>query len=477
MRKLVIIGIDGMDFDLYDKWKDELPNLRKLQTQGLGKPLESVYPPDSICAWTTIFTGLDPSEHGLLYTINYLNNNADIQIDNSAFKGKTFWDKLSVQDKRVCIVNPFLAYPPWKVNGSMISGPVFIDGTNKSYPDEIKYEYTLPEMGGIIDFPTEKSILQFYERTVKSTNDLTNFGLEILKKEPWDLFFITFLTLDRIKHFLWRYQDENDPTYPGLNNLNNSIKNFYILFDKIIGHFEASISSDTNLIVISDHGHQRRCYRIINLNEFLRIKGFLIPSIRSNKIINKYYLIEKLKSLVLKSISKFKIEDFASKLIKYIPYKNELKKSTFSIDFDESFAFLDIEFSGKNPSCGIRVNKKLIEEKGMDYELVRNNIIIDISELTDSETNKKVVKWIKKREEVYSGKYIDRFPDILVELNENYGVDFSLYDKLIVNSVTHRKISGGHRTYGVLFSKNKLEINKTQFNLLDISPVILSHFA
>jgi Uncharacterized conserved protein len=72
------------------------------------------------------------------------------------------------------------------------------------------------------------------------------------KKEQWDLFFISFLTLDRVKHFMWRYQDPNDPTYPGPNPFERSIKDFYVLFDTIIGEYRAIAGQDTRIM-----GHQR----------------------------------------------------------------------------------------------------------------------------------------------------------------------------------------------------------------------------
>jgi predicted AlkP superfamily phosphohydrolase/phosphomutase len=453
VNKLVIIGIDGMDYDLYKKWENELPNLKRLNDDGISVPLESIYPPDSICAWTTIFTGKDPSEHGLLYSINYLDANKKLDIDNSAFKGITFWDDASNSGKKVCIINPFLAYPSWPVNGAMFSGPVFIDGKVESYPNDEKLKYDLPEMGGIVDFPTKKTLSEFYNNTKKSTVKLSDFGQTLLKREKWDLFFITFLTLDRIKHFLWRYQDKEDPTYPGKNPFEDSIKNFYKLFDDIIGKYLSIIDSETNLMIISDHGHKRRSYRILNLNEYLRQKGYLISKIKKFRYFDFKFWIEKIKNLVLRLTVLTNMEDSVSKLIRFIPHKKSLKKSTFATDFNESYAYTDLEFAGKNPYCGIRINKNIIEKNNLNYDEFVQKLISDLLQIIDKKENIKIIKWVKKREEVYSGKYLDRFPEILIQLNENYGVDLSLYNGLISNSVSHRKISGGHKYSGVLFLK------------------------
>lgn len=451
MKKVVLIGIDGMDFNLFERWQDDLPNLKKIYREGTGRPLESIFPPDSISAWTTIFTGLDPSEHGLLYSIDYLSADKTLSVNTDPFRDKTFWDTLGRSGKRVCVVNPFMAYPPWEVNGVMVSGPVFISGSVTSFPPEIAGHGDLPEMGGIVDFPSKKDLGSFYEKAKQSTRDLAEYGLKLFQKERWDLFFISFLTLDRVKHFMWRYQDPNDPTYPGPNPFEQSIKEFYVLFDTIIGEYSAIAGQDTRVMVISDHGHQKRCYRIINMNEFLRRKQYLKANIPQRKYFSIKYWIEKSKSKALHFISDHNLEDYAKKIIKYIPRKSDLKKSSYITSFENSYAFTDIKFSGKNPNAGIRLNRTKIERDHLVYEEVRERVMRDIEELRDPAGNHSVVSWVKKREDLFGGKYIERYPDILIQLEGNYGVDFELFGDLFSNSVTHKKISGGHTKYGVLF--------------------------
>ena len=72
--KVVLLGFDGMDYDLTKEMIDKglLPNLKKLSENGSFAPLLSVFPPDSIPSWITTYTGLDPSDHGILEHVNYL---------------------------------------------------------------------------------------------------------------------------------------------------------------------------------------------------------------------------------------------------------------------------------------------------------------------------------------------------------------------------------------------------------------------
>ena len=95
MSKVVIIGIDGLDPFLIERWRDVLPNFKSMYNKLSEIIIESTFPPDSICAWASIFTGENPAEHGLIESIDYLSNNRKAKNnDNSShIKGRTFWDK------------------------------------------------------------------------------------------------------------------------------------------------------------------------------------------------------------------------------------------------------------------------------------------------------------------------------------------------------------------------------------------------
>lgn len=103
VRKLMILGIDGMDWDVIVRYKDKLPNLYDLMQKNNKPHLRSVFPADTTPAWSTIYTGLDPSEHGIINFVNVgakQNTYKPLTFDDSAFKGRTFWDVLNSRDFR-----------------------------------------------------------------------------------------------------------------------------------------------------------------------------------------------------------------------------------------------------------------------------------------------------------------------------------------------------------------------------------------
>ena len=445
MSKIAIIGIDGLDPLLLSRWRDVLPNFASLFDAGSDISVKSTFPPDSICAWASIYTGENPAEHGLIESINYLDDKKSKEdIDRSEhFRGKTFWDLAGNEGKSVCVINPFIAYPSWKVNGIMVSGPVFEGGDISTYPEDISEKYKFPPIGGIVDFPEEKDLGEFFERTVKVTEELADVGLQIYKDHRPDLYFLTFLTLDRMKHFFWRFTDKDDVYYPGKNPHEDSIKDFYVILDGIIGKFRDAIDEETVIMVLSDHGHRRRCTKCLNLNEILRQKGYLETVAKGASGAIKQ-VVERAKVFTVSSLAKLDLQDWIYRIAKFIPNRKALKKSTYLIDSAGSAVTLS-NLCGTNPYGGLDIRPGSDGE----YEDLREKVIGELMDLNDS-LGVDAVKWAGKKEDLYSGRNDKRLPDVLFELHEEYGVGMDLFCDLITENFTHKKISGGHKIEAVL---------------------------
>jgi predicted AlkP superfamily phosphohydrolase/phosphomutase len=66
-RRVVIIGFDGMDPALTERWMAEgkLPRLAALAREGAFRRLQTTHPPLSPVAWSSFMTGVHPARHGI----------------------------------------------------------------------------------------------------------------------------------------------------------------------------------------------------------------------------------------------------------------------------------------------------------------------------------------------------------------------------------------------------------------------------
>ncbi|MDO8610499.1 MAG: alkaline phosphatase family protein [bacterium] len=478
-KKIIVIGIDAFDFNQLTLFKENLPNFTKLQKINPDIRMTSVFPPDSIPAWGSIYTGLNPAEHGAINFMDAKDDKSKINFRDlhKYYKGRTFWDKASEQGKKVCIMLPFSIYPPWQVNGVMVCRTLDVvneDFPLKTYPEDIYEKFGLSDFNVNLfhGFPSKRNLKKYIESMRKRTEAEAKLGLRFLEKYDADLYFIYFSALDAIQHTFWNYYDEKHPDYPGENPYKNIIKDFYVLFDKILGDYLNRIDDDTSVIVISDHGHGMRPVNLVNINEILRLKGYLHP-VKKSKIENPFNQKEKIKKSLSNVIATFGLGNFTLKLLsKFTLWKKVLASPSY-IDFNRTVAYVsDLSGIKSYSQGGIIINKDV---DGVEYENIRNKIIGELKEIIDPKTGRNLMKWIVKREELYEGKYLNRYPDILFELESDYGVGWSIYDSIIGKSSMSSFQPGSHMKDSPIFLVSKLGgiYIKKNILLMDIGDIIL----
>lgn len=474
LSRIVIIGIDGFDWPLTQSLMPEMPTVSGLSRDGYAGEMTSIFPPDSIPSWISIFTGMDPSEHGVLETIDYFKSDVkDFALETGAFEGKTFWDAAGRMGKKVIVVNPLLAYPPWEVNGIMASGPVFISGRSMMNTGGIPTDRDVPPLGGIVDFPDKGELPSFAEKTKFETSRIVGFTADLMRSNPWDLVFVSLLTMDRIFHFFWRYFDERDPTYPGENELMNVIPSFHTFLDGCIAELAGAAGDDSIIMVVSDHGHAMRPTNLFNLNQLLLDNGLLESRVGGSKLLSPRYHLERAKNLALETLHRLDMEDLAYRVAHLLPWTRKLKKGDFLTEPSKNIATAS-QFGGTNPFGGIDINRERCRVSEMDYEGLRDRLINLLLE-TKSDDGEPYFLWARRREEIYNGPFIDKFPDVLYEMNYKYGTNWSLHLPLVTVNPRHKKISGGHRKNSVLITGplNGWELRKEAVSPLNIKRTVL----
>jgi len=178
--KLVILGFDGMDPDLLEKWMEEgqLPNIAKLADQGEFRTLETTHSPESPTAWASFATGVNAGKHNIYDFLvrdpnTYLPDLGMVRREPPRFLfsyfpiagpevrsmrgGTSFWVTAGAAGVRSTILTVPMTFPPEEIPaGRMLSGLPLPDirdtmGTFSYYATDLsRYEEGSTEMGGTL---------------------------------------------------------------------------------------------------------------------------------------------------------------------------------------------------------------------------------------------------------------------------------------------------------------------------------------
>ncbi len=251
-RQIVVIGLDGTPFSfLTDEIEaGNLPHMGALASRGQLARMETEIPTISSVAWASFMTGVNPGEHGIFGFTDRKPGSWDLYFPNySHLRAEPFWDAISREGGRCCVLNVPSTYPARSLNGVLVSGFVAPSLERAVYPAEA-YDY-LSRSGYRIDVDAAKGresldlLLEDLHETLEKRREAM---FHFWGQERWDFFMNVFTGTDRLHHFFWRHYEEDVPVYK------NEFMRYYRRLDEIIGEFVSEIPADAALFMLSDHG-------------------------------------------------------------------------------------------------------------------------------------------------------------------------------------------------------------------------------
>ena len=394
--KTFVLGIDGVPHSFLNKYFEDgkMPFLAEFSKKNQAKKMNSVYPTISSVAWTSYMTGTNPAGHNIFGFIDRIPNPLQMTINTGADrKAKTFFENLSEQGKKIISINVPMTYPPFKVNGILVSGFLCPDIEKVSYPKDF-CEY-LKNKNYCIDvdaFIARESKQVFIRKILDTLDKRFEIAFDLMDKEKWDFFQLHIMETDRLFHFFWD-SIENRTEFSSdvkifFKNLDNHIKNLY-----------NKLPNGSRLLILSDHGFCGVKYEV-QVNAWLEKQGLL-----------------KFTSNTEKSL-------------------NSIHPDTICYSLLPGRIFINLK--GREQSGQVKNN---------DYDTIRNNIKEQLKTLTDPQTNEPVLDKIFLREDIYDGRFIDNSADIIVHPKNGYDLKSKLDSPQIFTS----SIINGMHTYDDAF--------------------------
>ncbi|MFW6176703.1 MAG: alkaline phosphatase family protein [Thermoplasmatota archaeon] len=395
-EKTVIIGIDGVPFHLIrDLTKSgDMPNFASLINEGYISKMRSAIPEVSNVNWSSMVTGKNPGEHGIYGFTELIQGTYTVSFpDRRALQAEEFWK----DGRRHIVLNVPATYPAEEINGVMISGFVSPE-LERAVTPESALDY-LKSIDYSVDVDSEKAhkSKRLFLDNLFETLEKRKKAYEHFWEEKWDVFMLVFTGSDRLEHFLWHaYEDES-------HEYHERFIDYFREVDKIIGDIMDKMGEDDRLIALSDHGMEQ-IKENVNVNAHLEKHGFL------------------------------KLGDKPEER-----YKN-IAAGTKAFALDPGRIYINEK--GRYPRGKVEDSDQLIEDIIASFDDLRYE-------------GQDVIKKIWKKEDIYSGEYMDRAPDIVLTPHKGFNLKGGVkYDDIFEQNI----FSGKHTEHNAFLYCNNKEL-------------------
>ncbi len=486
MPRLMVIGLDGATFSVLELLARDgrLPFLGTLMAEGAHGILRSSDPPYTGPGWSSFMTGTNPGKH----------SNYDLERRTMDFKGlepvgyhtlsgTTIWDLANAKGVRTALLNMPISYPPPELKGTVVCGALTPSKTTRfTFPASLAAEieerfgpYRL-DLSWAEYQPAERDrMLSDLEAMMDQQDEVFQW---VLQREPWDFGVVVLVAPDRIQHSLWKWIGVDGAIPDEGEQLHQRVLSLYEKIDHSVACLASLAGDDTNLLVVSDHGFNALHSRV-DMNNLLAEMGYFVA--RGGR--GFFDIVGRpLHRLGLKRHHLAKIaRPFGLKrgFVDSLESGNRLQGAGSITDWSRTRAFCLI-------TNGVFLNLQGREPYGIvpasDYESLRSELIERLQKTCDPATGQRVIFRVQRREEVYSGPFLEYAPDLLItEFDERY--HFYFFPKShYQDSFNPPGIATGNHAYdGILLARGPdirageisgarlMDVMPTMCRLLDLS--------
>jgi predicted AlkP superfamily phosphohydrolase/phosphomutase len=429
---VLIVGWDGADWDILDPLIDrgDLPTLGALIGRGQRGVSRSCLPSHSWAAWPTFLTGRDPAGHGVFDILEYRPGaSRRLPVSSASILAPTWPARLSAAGRTTLLVNVPLTYPPPAIRGVAIAGGVIPQGAVFSHP---------PEAGPALGWPINGgSWTTFRGRPLDLVADVERVTRaraaamrQLMDDQEWDVACMVFVSPDRIQHCLLEYVHAGHPRHAEVadGEVAERVRDVYRLLDAELATLLDRTDGDDLVLLMSDHGHQP-CTRALNMN----------------RVLEHLELLEMGRGSGLVSLLAWgRARSVARRVYDRLGLHGRVAVPTPPVEWARTTAYTSVTSTGEGVSIALQGREPEGRVAKADYERVRDDVAQRLLAFTDPETGDRPIGRVLRKEQVLSGPYLDRAPDLLLEGAPLY-------------SLTHARrmveqadwLSGDHRPQGV----------------------------
>lgn len=398
---IISIGIDGGSWEIIDHCieKGYVEYLEQLVKEGCRGTLLSI-PPITYPQWYVLLSGLNPGKIGVYDFVkyDYEKNVLDI-VSHSDFLAPHIGDILSKHNIRFALINVPGIIPQKKYCGYIVGDPFTLKPL--CYPKSmqrilklINYKnFDINISKSMINQLSKREIYNISRKLIESRFRLIKYLL--INDRKINFIHLTIFITDNIQHFFW----VDDLTLKIWRYIDRKIK-------ELINFIERN-NRKYVLMIVSDHGFTK-IKRIFNLGYILNKNNYLMYK-NGNIYLNLFKKINITREKILPIVKKPIIGNIAHSILKSERIMNILQKIVPREDEDVLGALDYSRSKVLYGSMSIYINKKY---KNIENELL-NRLINFLKDLKD-EKGEKVFAHIIQGKSFFSGKYVDKAPDLMI---------------------------------------------------------------
>jgi predicted AlkP superfamily phosphohydrolase/phosphomutase len=286
----------------------------------------------------------------------------------------------------------------------------------------------------------------------RAFDDRANVILSRLEAKNWDLLVGVIESTDRVQHMFWRLEDPTHPMYDAalVPQFGDAIRRTYERADRFVGEVLARVDPGTTVMIVSDHGfHSWR--KAVNLNTWLVQEGYM--------------------TLQGQQPGEKKLDDLFSGGGQFWENVDWAHTRAYAMGLGQIY----FNIRGREGQG--------IVSPGQEYQQLASELSAKLMTMQDPDDGKPIVRAVYKRDDVYSGEYLNNASDLQVGCHDGYRVSWQTTLGGSPPGIVYpnmKKWSGDHGgfdfadTAGVLISNRKLSQGETR--IIDIAPTVLRHF-
>lgn len=421
--KTVIFGIDGMSLDVLKSFGGYLGlfNILKVVKEGLSTSIRTVIPPSSAPAWTSLFTGENPMQHGVFdfFNTKLLRNGVfsiDRKLSSYALWKKTLWSQASVKGKKSLVIGVPVIPCAHKMNGIYIAGGLLAPQIDERvvYPRRV---YHLIQKSGydngfetmfdsiaklasakLLDDSSE--ITELIESFVSFERKKFNLLMKLRQESDFELIIFVTTAYDHLAHY---FLHESDIAFSA-----RLLKPYLVTLDEFAKYLLSELDQEDFLYIVSDHG-MHSVSRVFLVNNWLRAKRLLKPNGYSTTSLEINGFVRSLASMLSKASKYLHLKkNFKNYMEKVIKAKQTGKNLAGLVDLERSVAYC-LSYS----SFGIFLKERKL----------MNGLKRELELLEDEENGRKVFDEIEISQRI---PRVNKAPDIMLAPAKGYTINTML---------------------------------------------------